>query len=97
MDNFSEIQAQLNEDYEETYVPRPRKPVERKESKANSRRAELLERCLLFLDYRQPKVFAIRTAHLSIDDLEYILSVSRAWKKNPKALFWKMLRDSTPR
>lgn len=77
--------------------PRPRKQEVRKESKANSKRAELLSRCLLFLNYKQTKVFAIRTSHLSEDDLEYMLSASKAWTKNGPALFWKMLKESTPK
>ena len=85
------------ESEESAGLPRPRKREERKESKANSKRAELLSRCLLFLNYKQPKVFAIRTSHLSEDDLEYMLSASKAWTKNGPALFWKMLKDSIPK
>lgn len=88
---------QLEAEEESLAYLTPRKPEPRIETKANSRRAELLGRCLLFLDYKQPKVFAIRTSHLSVDDLEYMLSASKAWKKNPQACFWKMLKDSTPK
>lgn len=89
------LQQQIDEEL--AGLPAPRKRIEVKPSKANSRRAELLERCLLFLNYKQPKVFAIRTSHLSIDDLEYMLSASKAWLKNPQACFWKMLKESIPK
>ena len=75
-------------------LPAPRKREERKETKANSKRAELLSRCLLFLNYKQAKVLAIRTSHLSEDDLEYMLSSAKQFKPNPQACFWKILRDS---
>lgn len=78
-------------------LPTPRKREERKETKANSRRAELLSRILTFLRYKNPKVFAIRVSHLSVDDLEYMFSASKAWKVNGPALFWKLLKDSTPK
>ena len=84
----------LENDYD---IPTPRKVVREVQSKATSQRAELQERCLKFLNYKQPKVFGIRTAHLTVDDLEYMLSASRAWLKNGPALFWKMLRESTPK
>ena len=85
------------EEEQELIYLQPRKRIEVKETKANSKRAELLSRCLLFLNYKQPKVFAIRTSHLSEDDLEYMLSVSKAWTKNGPALFWKMLKESIPK
>ena len=82
-------------------LPAPRKREEQKVSKANSKRAELLSRILVFLNYRQPKVLAIRTSHLSEDDLEYMLSSARAWNKNgleaSQRLFWKMLKESIPK
>ena len=88
--------------YEEEFdEPIPRQRVPEKISNANSRRAELLGRCLMFLNYKQPKVFAIRTSHLSCDDLEYVLSSARAWNKNgmeaSQRLFWKMLKESIPK
>ena len=82
---------------DEAGLPRPRPKEVKLESKANSRRAELLGRCLLFLNYKQPKVFAIRCSHLKEEDLDYMLSASKAWLKNPQACFWKMLKDSTPK
>ena len=78
-------------------LPAPRRREERKETKANSKRAELLSRCLLFLNYKQTKVFAIRCSHLKEEDLDYMLSASKAWLKNPQACFWKMLKDSQPK
>ena len=78
-------------------LPRPRPKETRKESNANSKRAELLSRCLLFLNYKQPKVFAIRTAFLSEDDLEYMLSSAKQFKPNPQACFWKILKEATPK
>ena len=82
---------------EQAGFPRPRKQEVRKESKANSKRAELLGRCLEFLKYKQPKVFAIRTAHLKEADLEYILSSAKQFKPNPQACFWKILKESQPK
>lgn len=83
---------------EQSGFPAPRKPEPKILTKANSKRAELLSRILIFLNYKQPKVFAIRTAHLSCDDLEYMLSVAKNWNKNgleaSQRLFWKILRES---
>ena len=78
-------------------LPAPRKREEKKESKANSKRAELLGRCLLFLDYNNPKLFAIKVAHLDIETIEWMLSISQAWKVNGKALFWKKVKESLPK
>ena len=86
-----------SEEEDEVYTPKARFPEKYKLSKANSRRAELLERCLDFLSYKNPKVFGIRTAHLSVDDLEYMLSSAKQFKPNPQACFWKILRESTPK
>jgi len=81
---------------EQAGLPRPRKLEIRKESKANNRRAELLSRCLTFLDYKNPKVFAIKVSHLDVETLEWILSISKAWKINGKALFWSKVKQSKP-
>ena len=98
MNSFDEINKALeSEEEEEVYAPRARFPEKYKLSKANSRRAELQERILTFLNYKNPKVFGIRTAHLSVDDLEYMLSASKQFKPNPQACFWKILKESTPK
>ena len=90
------------ESEEEAGFPRPRQRIERKVSRANSKRAELIQRTLEFLGtYKgkpfNPKVFAIRTSHLSEDDLEYMLSSSKQFKPNPQACFWKILKESMPK
>lgn len=87
---------------EEAGFPRPRKIEVKKESKAGSKRAELIERTLQFLGPykgkpRNPKVFAMRVSFLSVDDLEYMLSTSKAWVKNPQACWWTIFNKSKPK
>ena len=90
----------FEEEFEE---PTPRKRIEVKESHANSKRAELIERTLMFLGKNKqgkpfnPKVFAIRTSFLSTEDLEYMLSSAKQFKPNPRACWWKILKESTPK
>ena len=83
-------------------LPAPRKLEVKKETKANSKRAELIERTLQFLGPykgkpRNPKVFAIKVSFLKEDDLEYMLSVAKAWTKNGPALYFKLLKQATPK
>ena len=94
---YDEVSKIESEEEDEVYAPKARFPEKYKLSKANSRRGELLERCMNFLNYKNPKVFGIRTAHLSVDDLEYMLSASKQFKPNPVACFWKILKDSIPK
>ena len=90
------------ESEESAGLPRPRQREERKESKANSKRAFLIEDTLKFLGPykgkpRNPKVFAIRVSWLKDEDLEYMLSVSRAWTKNPVACWWTIFNSYKPK
>ena len=84
-------------------LPRPRKPEVQRLTKSNSKRAELIERTLLFLGKNQqgkpfnPKVFAIKVSFLKENDLEYMLSVAKAWTKNGPACWWKIFNESKPR
>ena len=92
-DEISKIESES--DYYTEPKPRFEKP--RPVSKATSRRGELLERCMNFLDYKNKDLFGMKTSHLSVDDLEWLLSISKAWKVNGPALFWKKIKESTPK
>ncbi len=93
-----ELHNAILSEEEPDLVPRPRRvEKERPISKATSQRGELLERCMKFLGYNNKPLFGIKTAHLSVDDLEYVLSSAKQFKPNPRACFWKILRESTPK
>lgn len=99
IDPLQEVYDEMRiEDSEQVYPPKPRKVEKpRPVSKATSRRGELQERCMLFLGYKNKALFGIKTAHLSVDDLEYVLSSAKQFKPNPQACFWKILKESTPK
>ena len=93
----------IYEEEQELIYLQPRKREEVKESKANSKRAELLERTLQFLGPdkkgkpRSPKAFGSIVCWLKDEDLEYMLSVSKAWQKNPRACWWSIFNKNKPK